>query len=130
MSEKIKSEREFTREDIVFEDMFLVDGNEPFVAYYLEVLPKWAKEIFQSLFESKIGPESIEYVDCSLLYNIKTGHIEDSMEILIGHVDSADEQSFEYDLSDAEKALFEAKIREYVCKDKTLNDLCAEYHAQ
>ena len=130
MSEKIKSEREFTREDIVFEDMFLVDGNEPFVAYYLEVLPKWAKEIFQSLFESKIGPESIEYVDCSLLYNIKTGHIEDSMEILVGHVDLADEQSFEYDLSDAEKALFEAKMREYVCKDKTLNDLCAEYHAQ
>lgn len=130
MSEKIKSEREFTREDIVFEDMFLVDGNEPFVAYYLEVLPKWAKEIFQSLFESKIGPESIEYVDCSLLYNIKTGHIEDSMEILVGHVDLADEQSFEYDLSDAEKTLFEAKMREYVCKDKTLNDLCAEYHAQ
>lgn len=130
MSEKIKSEREFTREDIVFEDMFLVDGNEPFVAYYLEVLPKWAKEIFQSLFESKIGPESIEYVDCSLLYNIKMGHIEDSMEILVGHVDLADEQSFEYDLSDAEKTLFEAKMREYVCKDKTLNDLCAEYHAQ
>ena len=130
MSQNIKSEREFTNEDIVFEDMFLVDGNEPFVTYYLEVLPKLTKEIFQSLFESKIGPESIEYVDCSLLYNIKTGHIADSMEILIGHVDSEDEQSFEYALSDAEKVLFEAKMREYVCKGKTLNDLCAEYHAQ
>lgn len=119
----IRGQREFSADDIIFDDEILVEA-DGLISFYLCV-PEQAEEI---LGEAVHLGECDGQVNLMAFYDAKKGHITDSLVVTVikDMADGNSEKTFLYELSTKEKELFEAKMKAYSYNGSTLADLCKE----
>lgn len=119
----IRGQREFTADDIIFDDEMLMEA-DGLISFYLCV-PEQPEEI---LGEAVHLGECDGQVNLMAFYNAKEGHITDSLTVTVikDMADGNSEKTFLYELSTKEKELFEAKMKVYNYNGSTLADLCEE----
>ncbi|WP_394969918.1 hypothetical protein [Candidatus Allofournierella merdipullorum] len=124
---EIRGKREFTAEDIAFDDEMLFEPADGFVCFYLCVPPQPEAIFGKSVHIDGYGGQ----IDLAVFFNIETGHITDYVQINVSK-DAANvpDEAYLYRLSDNEKKLFEEKMHAYSHNDCTLADLCKEYELE
>lgn len=116
----IRGRREFTAEDIVFDDDMLMEENG-LVSFYLCV-PEKPEEILGKAVQLEEGNGSINLM---AFFNGENDHVADTLTVTVikDMADGSSEETYLYKFSTKEKELFEAAMRAYSYNGYTLKDI-------